>query len=245
MKGAYQDVIDEKKSRIQQYMTAVGEMSAQNERRLSKITRLNEEVVHLEKVMAGALAKAKKHQADLTSAGKTPDEIAHDEMMIKLKGAYADAKSTCDSKKEQIAGLEEEIRENKKRIGSHEIQLQTMQREIQKLKDEKSEAVADVKAAQFEQSIADTLSGISEDKTDETLEMLRGVRDNAKGKAAVARTVAGNDASAFDNELASFGADSAGANEFDALLAGDMPATVETDDAAEVEMDLGGSKTGS
>ena len=240
MKGAYQDVIDEKKGRIQEYMKAVGEMSAQNERRVSRVKKLTEEIQHLEKVKAGALGKAQQHQADLQSQGKTADEISHDEMMLKLRAAFADASSTLTSKQEQIAQIEGEIADAKKRIGSHKVQLQTMQREIAKLKEESSEAVADVKSAQFEKSIADTLAGISEDSTDQTLEMLRSTRDNARGQAAIAREVAGNDAGALENELAAFGADSAGASEFDQLLGGGSAApAVEAD----VELDLGTSKS--
>lgn len=239
MRGAYADVINEKTGRINQYMKAVGEMAAQNEGRLGNIKRLTEQVSHLEKVKGGALAKAKQVQAQLTDAGKSAEEIAADVDMLKYRAAYADAASTLTSKQEQITEIETEIAAAKTRIGSHKVQLQTMQREIKKLKSESSEAVADVKAAQFEKSIADTISGISADETDNTLEMLRGVRANARGEATIAREVAGNDAGALENELAAFGESSEDANEFDALMSGETIKTGTIEDKSEVEMDLG------
>jgi len=238
MRGAYADVIDEKTGRINQYMKAVGEMAAQNEGRLGNIKRLTDQISHLEKVKGGALAKAKQVQAELTAAGKSAEEIAQDGNMLKYRAAYADASSTLTSKQEQVAQIETEIAAAKTRIDGHKVQLQTMQREIKKLKSESSEAVADVKAAQFEKSIADTISGISEDSTDQTLEMLRGVRDNARGEATIAREVAGNNADALENELANFGASSEEANEFDALMNGDSFETKTIEDKSEVEMDL-------
>lgn len=230
IKGAYSDVIKEKTNRINQYMSAVGEMIAQNQRRVSRIEKLSSEVERLERVKAGALAKAKS----MMEQGKT----AEDAEVVKLKAAYADASSTLDEKKESIAELEQEIENTKDGINSHRVQLQTMQREIAKLKTESSEAVADVKAAEAEQSIANTIAGISDDTTDETLEMLRNARDNAKGKAEVARQVAGTDAMALEAELEAFGASSAGADEFDALLGSNDAAEVSVSDG-DVPVDAG------
>lgn len=243
MRGAYTDIIDEKKGRINEYMKAVGEMSAQNEGRVGQIKRLSEQVSHLEKVKGGALAKAKQVQAELTAAGKSAEEIAQDGNMLKYRAAYADASSTLTSKQEQITQIETEIAAAKTRIDGHKVQLQTMQREIKKLKSESSEAVADVKAAQFEKSIADTISGISADSTDQTLEMLRGVRNNARGEAAIAREVAGNDAGALENELAAYGSSSQDASDFDALMSGETIKTGTIEDTSEVEMDLGSTKS--
>lgn len=243
IKGAYMEVIDEKKNRVQQYMTAVGEMSAQNEGRMARVKKLTEDVERLEKVKAGALAKAKQHRESLVASGMSEEDMQHDEMLLKLRAAYADASSTLESKKEQIENEEKEIQSATKRINSHKIQLQQLQREIGKLKQEKSEAVADVKAAQFDKSIADTLTGISDDKTDETLEMLRTARANARGQASIAREVAGNDSEALENELAAFGTESIGASEFDSLISGNQKnshtSSSDVDASLEVEIDLG------
>lgn len=238
MRGGYEEVIYEKRKSMQHYITAVAEMAALNEGRLSRVSSLTEDVSRLEKVMAGALSRAKKRQEELAKQGKISEEILHDEEMVKLRAAYSDAKSTCDSKKEQITSIENEISTSKSNIEKHKIELQRIQKDIENLSQEKIDAIADVKASEFNESIANTLSGINNDKTDEKLAVLRAARNNAKAKAAIAREMAGTDYGSLEEELASLGEISEGAAEFDKLLAADTVAPEKNKEIVEEELEL-------
>lgn len=241
MRGAYENIITEKRNSLQQYMNVVADKIALNDNRLSRITALTEDVSKLERVMAGALARAKKRQETLIAEGKSADEISHDEEMILLRAAYADASSTSDVKKERIKDIENEIKTAKLDIDRHRRDLQKLQKEITSLNEEKIDAIADIQSAEHDIRVNNTNIDIINDKTEEELESLRAARSNAKGRATIAREMAGNQYDTLEEELASIGEVSQGAIEFDKLLAGDTIIAKNNKEEVleELELDLG------
>ncbi|MEZ6151932.1 MAG: hypothetical protein R3C09_17650 [Pirellulaceae bacterium] len=64
-------------------------------------------------------------------------------------------------------------------VSGHKTQIQGLMRDLEKLKEEKHDAVADVLSASEEKQIADMMTGLSSDRTSEELRELREVRSKA------------------------------------------------------------------
>jgi hypothetical protein len=101
-------------------------------------------------------------------------------------------------------------------------------RDLEKIKDEKGESVADIISAQEEKKVNQLLAGISEDKTDKDLEAMRDVRRKAKAEARANRELSGLDAKAAESEFLEYATTSVVDDEFDKLIGITKDAPVST-----------------
>ena len=215
VQATYDRVIEEKTKRIHQYKEAVGAMIAQEEKKKTALKRLTEEVTHLKKLRDGAAAMARKvverHNGDV-------EKVRQDPEYIKTQSAFKDFSSTLAEKEARCAELEEDIKNFNTNISQHKVQLQNLLREIEKIRSEKHETVAEMLTAKEEKEIADMLSGISKDRTHEELQELREVRDQAKATARVSREMAGLDSKRSEAEFLEYASKAEADSEFDALI---------------------------
>lgn len=218
IRAKYDEIVREKISRIQQYKQAVAGLIAQEEAKTAKVKQLSEEVANLERLKAGALAKAKQTVAKLQSAGKSKEAVHADENYKKCLAAYNDFSSTLAEKQERIEELENNVADYKKTIGEHKVQLQQLLREVEKVRSEAADTVAEVISAKQEKEIADTIAGIAEDGTAEELQSLRKMRQEVKAEARVAKEMAGADSKAQENEFLEYARASESTSEFDSLI---------------------------
>lgn len=218
IRAKYDEIVREKISRIQQYKQAVAGLIAQEEAKTAKVKQLSEEVANLERLKAGALAKAKQTVAKLQSTGKSKEAIHADENYKKCLAAYNDFSSTLAEKQERIEELENNVADYKKTIGEHKVQLQQLLREVEKVRSEAADTVAEVISAKQEKEIADTIAGIAEDGTAEELQSLRQMRQEVKAEARIAKEMAGADTKAQENEFLEYARTSESASEFDSLI---------------------------
>jgi chromosome segregation ATPase len=225
MRAKYDEILREKTSRIHQYKQAVAGLIAQQENKMQKVKTLTDEVGRLENLRAGALAKAKQKTTELQKAGKTTEQIQHDEDYLRCQAAYKDFSSTLAEKQSRIEELEADIGDYGKRIGDHKVQLQSLLRELDKLRAEQSDAVAEVITSREEKELADTLSGIAQDGTAEELQRMRQLRQEVKAEARISRELAGTDTKAQEADFMEFARRSQSDSEFDALIG--LAATVE------------------
>ena len=230
MRAKYDEILREKTSRIHQYKQAVAGLIAQQENKMQKVKGLTEEVGRLENLRAGALAKAKQKVVELQQAGKTTEEVQHDEDYLRCQSAYKDFTSTLAEKQTRIEELEADIGDYGKRIGDHKVQLQSLLRELDKLRAEQADAVADVITSREERELADTLSGIAQDGTAEELQRMRQLRQEVKAEARVSRELAGTDTKVQEAEFMEFARRSQSDSEFDALIG--LAASVEKPQSA-------------
>lgn len=227
VQATFDNIIQEKKKRIGQYKDAVGAMIAQEEKKKAALKRITVEVEKQRKLRDGAAAMARKlvekHNGDNEAVRNDPD-------YVKCQAAFKDFSSTLKEKEAHALELEEDINNFETNIAGHKTQLQGLLREIEKLKTEKHETVAEILTAKEEREISDMLSGISQDKTNEELQELRDIRDNAKATARISREIAGVDAEREENEFLEYAAQSTADSEFDALI-GLTKETESSDDA--------------
>jgi len=218
MEATYDRSIAKSGERFTTVKDAVAKLMGIEATRLIEVKDLNAKAEKLEKIKAGAQAAMQKRIDALRNAGKTKEEIQQDPEFIKHSGNFKDASSSLDQTHQQIADKEADLKERQSQIAKYKLELQGMQKNHEKLRQEKTEAVADVAIAQQAQQIADVLSGIAEDTTDKDLASVREARKSAQAKAKITAELSGNDAHIAESEYLQLASNSVADKELDTLL---------------------------
>lgn len=218
VRAQYDSIIRDKLSQIQQYKQAVAGLIAQQENKISKVKSLSEEVGKLERLKAGALAKARQTVTALQDSGKSKEEVHASEDYQKCLTAYNDFSSTLKEKQDRIAELEKDVEEYNTTISNHKVQLQQLIRDVENIRSESHEAVAEIITAKQEKELADMLSGIATDGSAEELQRLRQMRQELKAEARVSKELAGTDTKAQEAEFLEYARQSESSSEFDSLI---------------------------
>ncbi len=219
IRATFDDIVREKQTRIQEFMSAVATLIRQQEAKKGEKARLEEELKRHRQVMDGAKAMAQRRVTLLQGQGKTPAEIMADPEVLKHQGAYTDVKSTIATKEGRIAQLVTGIATAQGQIDKHKINLERMQREIGELKAEAGDAVARVISATEEKALADMLMGLStSDRTGERLSSIREVVGQAEAEARVSSELAGTDAAVSESQYLASAHEAQASIEFAALL---------------------------
>ncbi len=218
MKAKFDDIIKSKVDQIHTYKQAVATLIAQQEKKMAKVKALTQDVRKLENLKAGALAMAKQTVAKLQGEGKTKEEVHADPEYKKCLTAYNDFAATLIEKQDHIKDLEGDIGEYDASIGNHKINLQQLQRDIEKLKSEAADAVADVITSKEERDLADMLNGISKDGMGKELEDMRNLRHEMRAEARVSREMAGTESKVQEAKFLEYARSNTGTDVFDSLL---------------------------
>ena len=218
MKAKFNDIIKSKVDQIHTYKQAVATLIAQQEKKMAKVKALTQDVRKLENLKAGALAMAKQTVAKLQGEGKTKEEVHADPEYKKCLTAYNDFAATLIEKQDHIKDLEGDIGEYDGSIANHKINLQQLQRDIEKLKSEAADAVADVITSKEETELADMINGISKDGMGKELQNLRDLRHEMRAEARISREMAGTDTKVQEAEFLEYARSNTATDEFDALL---------------------------
>jgi len=218
MKAKFDDIIKSKVDQIHTYKQAVATLIAQQEKKMAKVKALTQDVRKLENLKAGALAMAKQTVAKLQGEGKTKEEVHADPEYKKCLTAYNDFAATLIEKQDHIKDLEGDIGEYDGSIANHKINLQQLQRDIEKLKSEAADAVADVITSKEERDLADMLNGISKDGMGKELQDMRDLRHEMRAEARVSREMAGTGTKVQEAEFLEYARSNTGTDVFDSLL---------------------------
>lgn len=228
VRGAYEDIINDKKGNIQRYKQAIGQLIALVEQKKSAVKNFTDEVDRLEELKAGAIAKAQQTAAQLQGDGLSQEEIKVHAEYTRCVTAYQDFNSNLVEKSGRITELENEIEGAQTDIESHKLQITNLHRDLDKIKSEQSEAVADLITAREQEEISDMLSGISMDGTSAELTRMREIREKAKARSKVAQELAGTDSKSDEEEFLTAARASATSDEFDALIFGAQQTDTQT-----------------
>jgi len=228
VRGAYEDIIRDKKGNIQRYKQAIGQLIAIVEQKKSTVQGLTDEVDRLEKLKSGAIAKAQQTATALQGEGLTQEEIKTHPEYTRCVTAYQDFNSNLTEKNGRITELETEIEGAQADIESHKLQITSLHRDLDKIKSEQSEAVADLITAREQEEISDMLSGISMDGTSAELTRMREIRERAKARSKVSQELAGTDSRSEEEEFLSAARSSSASDEFDALIFGAQQTDTQT-----------------
>ncbi len=228
VRGAYEDIIRDKKGNIQRYKQAIGQLIAIVEQKKSTVQSLTDEVDRLEELKSGAIAKAQQTATALQGEGLAQEEIKSHPEYTRCVTAYQDFNSNLTEKNGRITELENEIEGAQADIESHKLQITSLHRDLDKIKSEQSEAVADLITAREQEEIADMLSGISMDGTSAELTRMREIREKAKARSKVSQELAGTDSRSDEEEFLTAARSSATNDEFDALIFGAQQTDTQT-----------------
>jgi chromosome segregation ATPase len=221
MRAQYDRIIEDKKRQIHQYKDAVAAILAQKERKLEMAKSLTEEIKRLETLKAGAKAKVQVFVREQQKLGRAEEDIKLSADYKTCLAAFNDFSSTLAEKEARVAEIEADVRSYDESVNNHKLQLKQLAREIEKLKVEAADAVADIISAKEERDIADALTGISQDSTQAELENLRDVRLKAKANAKISRELAGTEAKVQEEEFIKYARETSSNSEFDeGLFAG-------------------------
>ncbi len=218
MAARYDDIVRDKTGRFHQYKQAVAALIAQQEGKIHTAKTLTEETRKLETLKAGALAKAKKKVEELKGQGVAQDQIRNNDDYMKCLSAYNDFTSTLTEKNQRIEELEKDIDDYGARINEHKLQMQGLMREIDEIREESKDAVADVISAKEEKEISDALAGLSQDGSDADLQELRKLRTEVKAEARISKELSGTKELALEQEFLAYAQQSEHSDEFDALI---------------------------
>jgi chromosome segregation ATPase len=218
VRAKFDDIVREKTGSIHTYKQALSSLVAQREMKVGKVSNLTDEIGRLERLKAGALAKAKQTVEKMQAEGKSMEEIKTDEDYLKCLSAFNDFTSTLEEKQARIAELEADIGEYGKRVGEHKVQLQELLREVDKLKSEAADTIADLITAKEEKEIAETIAGIAKDGTAEELQRMRQLRQEVKAEAKVTKELAGTSTKTQEAEFLEYARKSSASTEFDQLI---------------------------
>jgi chromosome segregation ATPase len=211
----YDRIIKDKRERLNQYKDAIAAMIAQEESKKEKVKQLTSEIQNLEKLREGAAAKAKKLVEQYHG---DPEKVKTDPEYLKCQAAFRDFSSTLTEKQQRVAELEEDLKTLVTNVSGHKTQIQSLMRDLEKLKEEKHDTVADVLSAKEEKQIADMMSGLAMDRTSEELRELRELRSKASANARISREVAGLDTQRAEAEFLEYAKSSEANDEFDQLI---------------------------
>lgn len=220
VRGAYEDIIREKQGNVQRYKQAIGQLMALVEQKKGTLKSLTDDINRLEDLKSGAIAKAKTTAAELQRSGMGPEEVKQDSEYVRCVTAYNDFHSTLEEKNARVIELEADIERAQEDIQAHKLQITSLHRDLNKIKTEQSEAVADLITAREQEDIADMLSGISMDGTSAELTRMREIREKAKGRSKVAQELAGTDSRTEEEEFLTAARTTASSEEFDSLIFG-------------------------
>lgn len=218
VRARFDEIIRDKVGRIQEYKKAVAGLVAQQEKKMAQVKKLTDDVERLEDLKTGAGAKAKKLVGELQASGKTIEEIHAHEDYQKCLSAFNDFTSSLAEKTAHIGELEGSIKEYGTSIGNHKLQLQQLLRDVEGLRAEAAETVADIITAKEEKEIADMISGISDDRSSESLREMRDLRQNIKAEGRISKELSGVDTKVQENEFLEYARTQEASGEFDSLI---------------------------
>lgn len=216
--ATYDQIIADKKRTLQQYKDAIAKLIVQHEDKLGRIKQQSDEVGRLEQLKEGAAAKARTVVEQLKAGGAAMEAIKTNEDYRKCLLAFNDFNAKVEEKQHRIAELESDVRTLDESIASHKLQLEQMLREVEKLREEQSTAVAEIITAKEEQQLNDMLAGISKDRTSRELEEMRQLRSELKARARVSKELAGTDTKAQEAEFIAYAQQNVVSDEFDRLI---------------------------
>lgn len=189
IKKTYDEAIRNKRDRVRALTDAISTEMVQEEKKTADLKQVNGDMVRLESVKTGALARAQKRIQALQTKGMSREDIEKDEEVIKCRFAFQDASSTLEEKRSRKQDLEEDLKGKGERIVKAKLELSRRMKEIEKLRDESAETITDVLSAEETKRAHDVINDVTDDATEESLRKMREVRMQAKAGARLAREV--------------------------------------------------------
>ena len=163
VRQTYEDIINDKKDNIQRYKHAMGQFIAIVEQKKNSLKDVTEKLDKLEQMKKAVTAKAESISLELKLSGLSDREIEQHPDYTRCIDSYNDFNSTVMEKKSRITELEDDIKRAQADIERHKPNITQLHRDVEKIKTEQSEAIADLITAREKEEINAILSDINVD----------------------------------------------------------------------------------
>jgi phage shock protein A len=201
IKATYAAAIDDAKRRYKEMEKAVALLAAQRDKTELSLKALEDEREELQRKLEGALAAA---EAD-------PTNPAHRE-------AGSRYLSRMKEIQEKQAFLKNDVDAQQTKVWEYQTRLRSFMEEINKLKREQGEMVAEWVSSQQMVQLEDRLKGLGETAVDESLVAIRDKVAGMKAQAKVASEMRGATVEVQDETYERVGAEREASARFDELL---------------------------
>ena len=165
VRDAYEVITRYKQRNIQRYKKAIGILLAIVKQRENSLEHLTNNINELEKIKANAIVKTETIAAELQKAETPDEEVEQHPDYVRCVTASNDLDSTLEKKNARVAKLKREIARAQEDIESYKFQITALHRDLDNIKTELSEVVADHITERMQEEIVDLLSGIGIDGT--------------------------------------------------------------------------------
>ena len=199
--ATYAAAIDESKQRYKDMQEAVAMLAREREKTETALKKLDDEERDLQRKLDGALAAAEAE----------PDNNLHAEAGAR----YLSRMKEIDEKQESLAG-ELELQKNK--VEEYKSKLRNFHEEIDKLKREQGEMVAEFISNQRMLQLEDQLQGLADSATDDSIIAIREKVGRIRQEVKIASEMRSTTEGPQDDLYEKMGAEREAAARFDELL---------------------------
>jgi phage shock protein A len=207
IRSTYAAAIQEAKQRYKDMEEAVALLARERERTAESLKELDREEQELQKMLEGALSAAEAE----------PNNPAHREAGTRYQMRIQE----IDGKQ---AALTQELDAQSKKVEEYKTRLRSFMSEIEQLKREQGEMVAELMSSRQVLMLEDRLKGLAETAVDESIVAIREKVANLKAQAKIASEMSAATAGTQDRTYERIGDTTLAANRFDELLKARMEA---------------------
>jgi|WetSurMetagenome_2_1015567.scaffolds.fasta_scaffold328552_1 phage shock protein A len=201
IKSTYAAAIQDAKRRYKDMEEAVALLARERERTEETLRSLDREEQELQKKLEGALSAAESE----------PNNSAHREAGTRYQLRIQE----IDGKQ---ATLTQELDAQSRRVEEYKTRLRSFMAEIEQLKREQGEMVADLMSSRQVLVLEDRLKGLAETSVDESIVAIREKVANLKAQAKIASEMSAATGGTQDQTYERIGDQALAANRFDELL---------------------------
>jgi len=219
IRATYATAIDEAKKRYKEMERAVALLARERERTELSLKELDKEEAELQKKLEGALAAS---EAD-------PANAAHREAGTR----YLSRIREIDERQAALAG---DLEGQNAKVEEYKVKLRSFTNEIDKLKREQGELVAEFVSSQQVIRLEDRLKGLGESAVDESIVAIREKVAGLRAQAKIATEMGGSTLQSQDATYERIGAEREAQSRFDELL---KARAAQKTGVADKERDLG------
>lgn len=163
IRDAFNLIITYKRSNIQRYKQAIGQLIAIRAQKMNSLQIINRENDAMKDKIANFLEKRNKKTDELLETGISEHELPQHTEYIRLNDAYNDLVTTLEEKKVRVARLKREIQRAEEDIELYKDEIGVFDRSVDKLKSEMSDAVTDLITVREIQNIEEMVPNIKFD----------------------------------------------------------------------------------
>ncbi len=160
VRQVYEDIINDKRNNIQRFKQAIGHLIALVEQKKNSLKSIIDDLDKLEQMKVAVTAESKNISLELKESGLSDSEIEQHPDYARCISAYNNFDSTVKEKNARVDELEQDIERAQGDIEHHKSNITLLHREVEKIKTEQSEAIADLITAREKEKINEVLSDI-------------------------------------------------------------------------------------